>query len=68
MKIPGSVKAEALRLARLTLKACITARGGKVSDYEPKVISKAAREYLVNHPELLEQAQLNISKALARNL
>jgi len=56
----GEVNTEAMRLARIIVKDTIKADGGKVSHYDAKEITKAAKDYLNADPSILEQAKANI--------
>jgi hypothetical protein len=56
----GEVQTEAVRLASIIVKDTIKADGGKVSHYDKKEITKAAKDYIAADPSILEQAKANI--------
>jgi hypothetical protein len=63
-KVSGAVKTEAMRLARALVKQAIKDAGKKISHYDAKDITEAAKSVLDERPDLLVQAEENLAKVL----
>lgn len=61
-KVSGKVKTEAMRLARNIIKDEIKRSGGKISHYEAKEITEAAKMYLEDYPETFKVAEENLAR------
>lgn len=61
-KASGAVMTEARRLAKNLVKDEIKRKGGKISHYDAKEITKAANAYLEQDPTLIEMAQANLAE------
>lgn len=59
-KVAGVVKTEAMRLARNAIKDEIKRQGYKISSYEAKEITEAAKTLLEQDPSLYETAEANL--------
>jgi hypothetical protein len=59
-KVTGLVKTEAMRLAKTIIKDEIKRQGYKISSYEAKEITDAAKALLEQDPSIYETAEANI--------
>lgn len=64
-KVSGTLRTEAMRIARNIIKDQIKAAGGKVSHYDASEITAAAKDALETDPSILEQAKENLEKRAA---
>lgn len=64
-RVVDPVEREALNTAKGIIKAAVTAKGFKVSDYSAEQINSAAAAYLAANPQLRDQAREKIEQAKA---
>lgn len=62
-KVSGAVNTEAMRLARLAVKAAMKAKGIKVSHVEASEITKAAKSLIQEDESYLVEAKANVEAA-----
>lgn len=62
-KLAGKVKTEALRIAKIAVKAAIKAAGERIKDYEAKEITALATQAIEENPDYIAEAQASLAKA-----
>jgi hypothetical protein len=62
MDCPRTIMTEARYAAINAVKQSIRDQGGKLSHFEHRVIVSAANDYLLGHPELIEEAAETVRK------
>ena len=65
-KTSGAINTEAMRLARLAVKAAMKKKGIKVSYVEASEITKAAKALVATDPSYLTTAKANVEEATSK--
>jgi hypothetical protein len=62
IKVPASIRAEALRLAKSFIKDMLRAQGDKPTDYTQKEIARRARELIESDPSYIAHAKTTLHR------
>jgi hypothetical protein len=62
-KLSGKVKTEAMRLAKIAIKAAIKDAGERIKDYEAKEITALAAQALAEDDSYIKEAEKNLADA-----
>jgi hypothetical protein len=62
MNCPGTIMTLARHAAVKAVKRSIRDQGGKLAHFEHRIIVSAANDYLLDHPELIEEATETVRK------